>query len=413
VCTDGACRIGGATCLVDTDCNNSFCEEVGTVNIPLGSLSGTTTSQILDLVLPTLNDALVITTSGRTLIDGATGLGSPGDVVVWTGGSAVAGRIPWNTTAGGCYFCVGNTPDSCSRIALINDGFITCNQGQFGDPGHRVMPSWKSLDLGQTWQFSRLNGDENDDNIGHWDPGTESIQAGAAEQFTASNRGPLVLFGYRDHDCGTMNNPGRGLTAPGTCVRDADGTLTSGCFDTVGSTDCVRVDRPQTPYNDIETCTAGIVGPYGNPFNPAHAKSDMDCDRKVDPGIYPLAADINDPEYPDPIPLPSDLVQDVCISYYQQDTYKNGGVQLADADANNDQHGNQCSCSDQNGDYAVTVSDIVAINEAIFTPSAATLLCDGRNDSLCDVTDLIDANIEIFSPGTSSICVYNTVPSNP
>ena len=42
------------------------------------------------------------------------------------------------------------------------------------------------------------------------------------------------------------------------------------------------------------------------------------------------------------------------------------------------------------------VLDLIAINRAIFTPSLVTPLCDTTNDGLCDVRDLIGANLKIF-----------------
>ena len=103
------------------------------------------------------------------------------------------------------------------------------------------------------------------------------------------------------------------------------------------------------------------------------------------------------------MPLPPDLVQDVCITY----------AQTSDADTNGDGHGNQCSCGDQNENGAVNVSDLVSINNAIFNPALATLFCDANNDSRCNVSDIVDTNIEIFSPGTTANCVYNLLDSNP
>jgi hypothetical protein len=81
---------------------------------------------------------------------------------------------------------------------------------------------------------------------------------------------------------------------------------------------------------------------------------------------------------------------------------------FADTDA--DRRGNVCECSDQNGDGRNTVSDLVAINAAIFKPAAVTPLCDGNNDGLCNVSDVLAANLEIFSPGNTSICARQPVP---
>ena len=67
-------------------------------------------------------------------------------------------------------------------------------------------------------------------------------------------------------------------------------------------------------------------------------------------------------------------------------------------------------CTDQNGDGTVTVVDIVAINQAIFSPGLATPLCDGNYDGRCNVNDIIAANVEIFSPGNTSTCARQPVP---
>jgi hypothetical protein len=79
-------------------------------------------------------------------------------------------------------------------------------------------------------------------------------------------------------------------------------------------------------------------------------------------------------------------------------------------DTDGDQRGNPCECTDQNGDGRNTVSDLVAINTAIFNPSLATPLCDGNNDGLCNVNDIIAANVEIFSPTNTSTCSRQPIP---
>jgi hypothetical protein len=80
------------------------------------------------------------------------------------------------------------------------------------------------------------------------------------------------------------------------------------------------------------------------------------------------------------------------------------------ADTDTDGRGDECECTDQNGDGRNTVSDIVAINIAIFNPSQATVLCDGNGDGQCNVNDIIAANTEIFSPTSTSICSRQPVP---
>jgi hypothetical protein len=79
-------------------------------------------------------------------------------------------------------------------------------------------------------------------------------------------------------------------------------------------------------------------------------------------------------------------------------------------DTDSDGRGNQCECTDQNGDGQNTVSDLVAINTAIFNPGQVTPLCDGNNDRNCNVNDLIAANVEIFSPTSTSTCARQPVP---
>jgi hypothetical protein len=80
------------------------------------------------------------------------------------------------------------------------------------------------------------------------------------------------------------------------------------------------------------------------------------------------------------------------------------------ADTDSDGRGDACECTDQNGDGLNSVSDIVAINQAIFNPVLATPLCDGNGDGRCDVNDIIAANIEIYSPGNTSTCSRQPVP---
>jgi hypothetical protein len=80
------------------------------------------------------------------------------------------------------------------------------------------------------------------------------------------------------------------------------------------------------------------------------------------------------------------------------------------ADTDGDGRGDACECTDQNGDGRNTVSDLIAINVAIFNPAQATPLCDGNNDGRCDVRDIIAANVEIFSPTSTSTCARQPVP---
>jgi hypothetical protein len=88
--------------------------------------------------------------------------------------------------------------------------------------------------------------------------------------------------------------------------------------------------------------------------------------------------------------------------------YVAGDDPLADGD--DDGRGDECECGDQNRDGETTVSDLVAINTAIFNPALATPYCDANGDGQCDVNDIVFVNIEIFSPANTSTCVFQPVP---
>jgi hypothetical protein len=77
-----------------------------------------------------------------------------------------------------------------------------------------------------------------------------------------------------------------------------------------------------------------------------------------------------------------------------------------DSDANG--IGDDCECGDQNGSGKVDISDLVAVNAAIFTPCLATPLCDTNDDDRCDVRDVIGVNLKIF--GQPAYCARYPAP---
>jgi hypothetical protein len=85
-------------------------------------------------------------------------------------------------------------------------------------------------------------------------------------------------------------------------------------------------------------------------------------------------------------------------------------AQVSPADTDGDGRGDECECGDQNGDGQNTVSDIVAINLAIFDPSQVTPLCDANGDGLCNVSDVVSVNTDLFSPTSDTICARQPVP---
>jgi hypothetical protein len=80
------------------------------------------------------------------------------------------------------------------------------------------------------------------------------------------------------------------------------------------------------------------------------------------------------------------------------------------ADADGDGRGDACECGDQTGDGMNTVSDIVAVNLAIFDPTLITPLCDANGDGSCNVSDMVAINTEIYSPGNTSTCQRQPLP---
>jgi hypothetical protein len=373
--------------------------------VPPGSKSAFNTNSVIVALVPQFAQTFTITAMGRTGLERATGRGSPADVIVWNGPTQ-----PYTIETGGCYYCSATSVGTCPLIAL-NDRLITCNAGQIGDPQVREWPEMVSFDQGLTLGLRTPNGRPGDPNPAHVDPITESFQSAQPNLNSSTvNNGPVQVYGYLRRECGTTNDPSGGTTSQFKyCSREDELCTTNNdcppiqevCNPALGT--CIGSNQPGCPGTPCPTVNQTCSRPAGNPFNPRSGKADHDCDRKVDPGIFPLASDPLDPEFPGALPLPADLVQDVCITYKQ----------TSDIDSNGDKHGNQCSCGDQNRDGAVNVADLVAINLAIFTPRLATLLCDTNNDSLCNVSDIVNGNLEIFSPGTTANCVYNLLDSNP
>ena len=79
-------------------------------------------------------------------------------------------------------------------------------------------------------------------------------------------------------------------------------------------------------------------------------------------------------------------------------------------DTDGDRRGDACECGDQNADGRNTVSDIIAINQAIFNPALVTPLCDSDLNGLCNVSDIVAVNVEIFSPTNTSTCARQPIP---
>jgi hypothetical protein len=89
-------------------------------------------------------------------------------------------------------------------------------------------------------------------------------------------------------------------------------------------------------------------------------------------------------------------------------------AQSSAVDTDGDGRGNECECTDVNGDGENTVSDLIGINNCIFAPDpkppACIDFCDGNNDLQCNVSDLIAANVELFSPTSTTTCARHPTP---
>jgi len=89
---------------------------------------------------------------------------------------------------------------------------------------------------------------------------------------------------------------------------------------------------------------------------------------------------------------------DLCPSFSSPDQTDTDGNGIGDV----------CECGDQTGDGWVNVSDLLAIQRAIFQPALATPLCDANGDDRCDVGDIVAANHRVF--GARAHCRRNPLP---
>jgi hypothetical protein len=223
-----------------------------------------------------------------------------------------------------------------------------------------------------------------------------------------------VTFNLEVHATG----PGTGLAQavflfPGSGTGYVARACTRNCVPQTPPTNSVSIDVEDGQDFQLEVNSSGEyqltsegVGTYLAAADPVVAISD-----ELIPGTAFRYSDAFEIELSDGVvqtltPFPDadgDAMPDEfdnCPSYASSD--------FTDADL--DGRGNACECTDQNGDGRNSVSDLIAINQAIFDPARATALCDGNNDGLCNVNDIIAANLEIFSPGNTSICARQPVP---
>jgi hypothetical protein len=143
-------------------------------------------------------------------------------------------------------------------------------------------------------------------------------------------------------------------------------------------------------------CNAARIDCSGEPPSGFEACCDPDVPRTIQERAYSSPIWIGPPEDGDGIPEAADN----CPFYANP-------LQI---DSNGNGRGNACECGDQNADGRVSVADMTAINHAIYSPALVTPLCDTDDDDRCNVNDIVGVNLELFSPGNSSICARQPVP---
>jgi hypothetical protein len=82
---------------------------------------------------------------------------------------------------------------------------------------------------------------------------------------------------------------------------------------------------------------------------------------------------------------------------------------FTDVDSDGNGIGNACECGDQTQDATVDVRDLIAIHRAITGQIPASPLCDTNDDGLCNVSDIVGANLKIF--GQPAYCARYPRPA--
>src|SRR5262245_32058913 len=178
-----------------------------------------------------------------------------------------------------------------------------------------------------------------------------------------------------------------GIRSQPTCARDANGDTRKDCCGTAIYT--IR----GTPNVG---CALLFRYPYSGDPGP-------DC------GVGNFGVDHRDDDNCDGVPDHPDL----CPFYSEWDQDLDSDGDCANG-AGGDCRGDECECGDQTGsgvlsgtlelgNGTINVSDIVGISNAIFGSAVRKRLCDANSDTLCNVSDIVGANKEIFTPD-SSVC---------
>jgi hypothetical protein len=204
------------------------------------------------------------------------------------------------------------------------------------------------------------------------------------------------------------------------CSMNADGIQSLGhnLTDTSG-VDCGLVDS-----TDLRLVTQPLLGPLANNGGPSLTHALLPGSPAIDAGDLEACLAVDQRRFVRPGDGDGDTIAECDIGSFElfavSDRDGDGRVDTSDncpfyANANQldtdiDGRGDACECTDQTGDGRNTVSDLVAINVAIFNPAQVTPLCDGNLDRLCNVNDIVAANIEIFSPTNTSTCARQPQP---
>ena len=429
-CTDDA----GEACALDSDCPS------GT-----GCLStcfddpGTTCASHQDCVdagLPGNNCITKIEWDGiGTCTDDATFCTSDADC---PGEELCEGGIDWEKSEGSCVCCLSTSGTLCaSQVSLIEG--VNCPEP--------AVPEFASVNA-PDWVFEGGAGTKFELEDGIIIPGQQEGRCGANENRPCGFRG--------DFWAGAANGK---CTNPGSCAdpfNPANPALASTCDDVafggVAGDFCNLVEPGIREENliknpdgtqDITQCAqAGfsLVGtpntmcsindplPEGDPQpgcilpNMGFAtRPDYDCngiDDTLEGRCMPVGGALcSEPGLCPPCANDGECASGICINNGDLCTWM--GENNQHLDSNNDGIGDQCQCGDQNGDGAITSTDIggtaLCANGALPAPQCAAVLVDATGDNATTAEDVAGIVAVVNGAITTAdlLCASNIDTSSP
>jgi len=224
--------------------------------------------------------------------------------------------------------------------------------------------------------------------------------------------------------CAASRNPFACCTGAGTgTCSDPCAALTPGdscSFRTPGIRSQPRCVRDANGDTRVDCCGTAVYTIRGTPNSGCSVLSRFPYsgDPGSDCGVGNFGVDHRDDDDCNGVDDRIDAASgDYCPFYSEWDQDLDSDSDCADG-AGGDCRGDECECGDQSGSGVlsgteelgngiVNVSDLVGINSAIFGSVVRKRLCDANSDTLCNVSDIVSANKEIFTPD-SSVCRHIT-----